>query len=260
MHKRIVKNNRLVYYGRKADPAFWDAEWLSAIQPDLYARAEKGFLGEYRRSFIKHLPKQGRILEAGCGLGLNVLALRARGYDCEGLDYARKAVEAVQAIRRDIPIRVGDVTRIDVPDGYYQGYISLGVIEHLEQGPAAVLREAYRVLSDHGVAYISAPNFHVIRRIKGRLGLYRDRIDGLEFYQYAFTRSEMMRLFGESGFSIIGLHNYACWNGLRDELPVLALFDRIPALDRACRITARNLPFVKILYGHMTGFILKKFS
>ena len=46
-------------------------------------------MGWFEESFIKFLPKTGKIIEAGCGLGYYVLALERRGYDVEGVEWIR---------------------------------------------------------------------------------------------------------------------------------------------------------------------------
>ena len=109
------------------------------------------------------LPKDGPILEAGCGRGQIVLALRAREWDAEGIDYSEDTVAAVKQLFPDAPIRSGDVTHIDVADNHYAGYISIGVIEHRQAGPEPFLDEAYRVLRPGGIGVITVPYVHPIR-------------------------------------------------------------------------------------------------
>lgn len=74
-----------------------------------------------------------------------VVTLNARGYDIEGVDYAEETIEQLKVLFPDLPVRVGEVTNLDVEDGHYSGYISLGVIEHCKEGPEPFLREACRV-------------------------------------------------------------------------------------------------------------------
>jgi len=256
--RRVAQDKRLGYYSSRADSDFWDSEWFDRVKPDLFSKAEAGFLGDFEKPFLKYLPQTGRILEAGCGLARNVVALRHRGYDCEGIDYAEQTIQLVKKIKPDLPIRVGDVTRLDVPDGYYTGYISLGVVEHLEEGPESFLKEANRVLSEDGVAYISVPYFHRLRQLKSFLGFYKEPIDGLEFYQYAFSQAEMVNLLQKNGFQVIDIHGYGSWKGLKDELPFLTLLYKTPKIGGIYRIMTQKTPFCDRYFGHMVGFICKK--
>lgn len=217
---RRVEEQRLVYYRSQADAAFWDTHWQAHLSVERYRGAECGRLG-WLEPLVAYLPKQGRILEAGCGLGQYVLALRVRDYDAEGVEWGAETVQAVHTLYPDLPIWVGDVTRLEVPDGYYSGYISLGVVEHRQEGPEPFLKEAYRVLAPGGMALISVPYFHPLRRLKAWLELYRDQVDDLEFYQYAFTESEFAGFLREAGFKIVDRMPYDGFKGIKDELPWL---------------------------------------
>lgn len=213
-----VEGGRLVYYHSAADSGFWDAHWRHYLSERIYRKAERGHL-EYLNPVIHYVPRSGRILEAGCGMGQYVLALKARGFDVEGVDFGEETIAAVKQMRPDLPVRVGDVTRLDVPDGSYRGYISLGVVEHRREGPEPFLREAYRVLEPGGMALVSVPYFHPIRRLKARMGLYADRARDVEFYQYAFRDEEFASLLIAAGFEIVYRTTYGSAKGIRDEIP-----------------------------------------
>jgi len=256
--ERCVEKQRLAYYLDAVGLDFWEQHWKVYLSRENYAAAERGHLGCFEEPFTRYLPRQGRVLEAGCGLGQYTLALRVRGYDAEGVDWAPETVEAVRAMYPDLPIRVGDATHLEVPDGYYSGYISLGVVEHHREGPEPFLREACRVLKPGGVALISVPYFHPLRRLKAWLGLYRGRPDGLEFYQYAFTETEFAALLRAAGFEIIDQMLYGGFKGVKDETPLLRqMFEwrgigwRLQGWLRSWEWAERNL-------GHMILFVCRK--
>lgn len=256
--RRRVENRRLAYYLAAADAKYWDEHWQDRLSPSIYRWAEQGRLPWFEEVFTRYLPDKGHILEAGCGLGQYVMALRARGYDVEGVEWAPGTVESVRSLYPDLPIRVGDVTHLNVPDGYYSGYISLGVVEHRREGPEPFIQEAYRVLSDDGVMLISVPYFHPLRRIKARLGFYRSRVDGLSFYQYAFTMEEMRGILQEAEFTVVDTLVYDGFKGLKDEIPLLrrmvkwrGIGWRLQRRLRAWKWAERNL-------GHMILFVCQK--
>lgn len=215
---RTVESNRLVYYRTRPDQSYWTCHWEETFTPALYDEARAGVLGEFEGMFGRWLPRQGRILEAGCGLGQWVLALRARGWDAEGVEWADETVRAVKQRLPDLPVRPGDVTALDVADGTYAGYISLGVVEHREQGPQPFLTEAFRVLAPGGIAMISVPFFNSVRQWRARKGAYAGAPKGLEFYQYAFMQDEFADLVRQAGFHIEEITSYSPVKGLKDEL------------------------------------------
>ncbi|GBE07650.1 hypothetical protein BMS3Abin11_00759 [bacterium BMS3Abin11] len=73
-----------------------------------------------------------------CGRGQNVQALK-HGYDISGVDNAEDTIRAVQKLFPDLPIQLGDVSSLKVGNGYYQAYISLGIIEHRYEDPEPFL-------------------------------------------------------------------------------------------------------------------------
>jgi SAM-dependent methyltransferase len=222
--QRRMENGRLVYYAKAANTTYWDNFWGERRSSEWYERAEKGKLPWWLDQVIHYLPRPGRILEAGCGLGQHVLALCHKGYDAEGVDWGMETVETVKSLYPDLPIRQGDVTQLDVNDGFYAGYISLGVVEHRKEGPEPYLKEAHRVLETGGTAFISVPYINRLRQLKASLGLYRGQPDDLDFYQYAFTKNQFRRYLLGFGFEVIEEVPYGSISGLMDEIPLLRSF------------------------------------
>ncbi len=217
----ISDGRRLAYYSVKANSGFWSRHWRKSIKAVEWDKAERGFLGWFEEPFVKCLPKAGKIIEAGCGLGYYVLALERRGYEIEGVEWSREAVGLIKQRYPKLKIKISDVRKLAVKDGYYSGYISLGVVEHFQAGPEDYLREANRVLRRGGVAFITVPHFNLLRRIKNLLCLYHGNPAGLDFYQYAFTEAEIDGLIEKAGFKVIDHFRYDAYKGIKDELPFL---------------------------------------
>ncbi|MDH3467413.1 MAG: class I SAM-dependent methyltransferase, partial [Gammaproteobacteria bacterium] len=222
-----VDGSRLAYYLRAADEEFWDRRWTSSEVEERMVAARQGHLGTYAKWFDRYLPKSGKLVEAGCGLGQYVVALRQRGFDVEGVEWARNTVGMLNDLYPEVPIRAGDVSNLDADDGYYSGYISLGVVEHRQQGPEPFLDEAYRVLQPGGVAIFTVPYINVIRKTKRLLGLYHSSIEGREFYQYAFSRREFVALLGQAGFRVEQVSGCDSYKGIFDELAMLSWVKRM---------------------------------
>lgn len=257
---RRVEGARLVYYARRSDARFWNQLWSGHLDESVYRGWERGDLGWFEKPFCAHLPRGDRILEGGCGMGQIVVALRARGYDCEGVDFAAETVEAVRALRADLPIRVGDLLRLDVPDGHYGGYISLGVVEHRREGPEPYLAEAHRVLRDGGSLLISVPHFNRLRRLRARLGCYRADPGEREFYQFAYRAAEMRAILAGAGFEVLEEFHYDGVKGLREEILPLRPLLRTRIGHRGARWLLRHAPWAEALCAHMVLFACRKVS
>jgi SAM-dependent methyltransferase len=253
------QSGRIFYYQDHANARFWDGYWRDSITREYYARFEKGELEEFARYFEKYLRKEDRILEAGCGAARYIVALRARGFQhIEGVEWGQETVKNVKKIYPGLPVRVGDVTRLDTPEDYYDAYISLGVVEHRAAGPEPFLEEAFRVLKPGGVAIFSVPYVNPLRYLKARLGAYRieDTSDRI-FYQYAFPKSVFSSYLIGHGFEILESHGVAGYYGLNEELPGLFKFlDRVRG-GWTVRQYLKKAGWVD-LFGHTVVFICAK--
>ncbi|NJK82109.1 MAG: methyltransferase domain-containing protein [Chloroflexaceae bacterium] len=254
---RHVEQQRLVYYRQSADVTYWQQHWQQRVKlptPDQTAAVLRDFNGVFQR----WLPHEGRILEAGCGNGRILITLRYLGYPIEGVEWVVDTVRATRASYPDLPIRVADVTRLDVLDTAFDAYISLGVVEHRRAGPEPFLTEAYRVLRPAGIMLISVPYFNPLRRFKVLFGSYRTNPAGLEFYQYAFRPAEFNALLQQSGFQMLEHVPISSLKGLREELSVVRWMASKPRLRGPLNALLERWQWSKQVAGHMMLYVCRK--
>ena len=181
----IRGGKNLIMYDKQPDTTYWTERWGDETLDDLVKGAEKS-RPMLVKAFSKYLPRKGKILEAGCGLGPWVKILLERGYDIEGIDSSEMTIDRAKAFDASLPVSVGNVLKLDYPDEYFDGYISKGVAEHFEDGPTAMLVEAHRVLKHDGILMITVPHFNPLRMVT----VIRSRCDESKsktFFQYGFT-------------------------------------------------------------------------
>ena len=128
-------------------------------------------ISHLRPVFDRYFPRQGKILEGGCGAGQFVIHYHRKGYDIEGVDFAPKAIERLKTYDPTLQVRVGDVTRLPYDDRSMDCYYSGGVVEHFEEGPWTALAEARRVLRPEGRLLITVPFVNWIRSAQARCGI-----------------------------------------------------------------------------------------
>jgi SAM-dependent methyltransferase len=198
----------LAYYSRTASREFWAEHWGGEDVDHLVHIAATSPLTALIEGA---LPPAGPILEAGCGLGQYVILLRRRGRAVTGADWSQDALGRARRAAPSTPLTVMDLARLAVRTGALAAYISLGVVEHDEGGPGAIVAEAARVLAPGGRLLLSVPYVNGVRRLlapwlvrEGR----RLRAGGGEFYQYAFTRREVRAFLQAHGFRVIAFHPY----------------------------------------------------
>jgi SAM-dependent methyltransferase len=198
----------LAYYSRAATQEFWSEHWGGEDVDRLIRIASTSPLTMLLEDA---LPATGRILEAGCGLGQYVILLRQRRHAVIGADWSQEALQRSRKAMASTPLAVMDLTRLAVKTGAFAAYISLGVVEHDENGPDAIVAEAARVLGPGGRLLLSVPYWNGARRLLTRQ-LVREgaeiRATGGQFYQFAFTRQEVRAFLEVHGFRVVGFHPY----------------------------------------------------
>ena len=216
---------RLIHYRKKADEVYWSEHWEDISIARLISGTNKKD-NLLLNVLMKYLPKEGRILDGGCGLGAWVITLKNLGYNIEGIDFSKKLIERIQKHDSTTSVKIGNVLNLDYPDNFFQSYISLGVVEHFEEGPKVALLEAHRVLCNGGVLLVSVPYFNPLRMLKSLLGFYKQNAG--EFYQYVFTVKEFSRIIQDCGFHVREVIPYDCITGLKREIFIIRyIYNRI---------------------------------
>src|SRR5262245_28001956 len=198
----------LAYYSRAATQEFWSEHWGGQDVDDLVRIAATSPLTTLIEGA---LPSSGRILEAGCGLGQYVILLRERGGPGTGVDWSLDALARCKRAEPRAPVAAMDLAELAVKSSVLAAYVSLGVVEHDEHGPEAIVTEAARVLTPGGRLVLSVPYWNGARRLlasrvvrEGR----RIRAEGGAFYQFAFTRREVRAFLEAHGFRVLSFHPY----------------------------------------------------
>jgi ubiquinone/menaquinone biosynthesis C-methylase UbiE len=190
------------------------AQWESRnLEGELLAFSGRTLIN----SFKKHLgDRKVHALEGGCGLGAWCEWFERQGHTIEGIEYDQAIVEKAKKAKPDIAVNLGNITDLKFDDNSFDVYISLGVIEHFENGPQKALAEARRVLKPGGLGFFTVPLLTPMRRyfthpIRSLYFLIR-HIRGKDsfFWEYRYTRKELRNYLEDSGFTIIdeGIDDY----------------------------------------------------
>lgn len=197
---------------------FWDKFWKERLK----AESLEEYYQNYRhipileKVAISHLPKDGNILDAGCGSGVWTYWLKQRGYDVEGIDISKNVIDSIKTALPELSVRVGDVFDLDYADSSFAGYFSMGVMGYFEDGPEKILKEAARVLKKDGVVITRIPYFNLVRGLKNLLGFYKSKES--DNYQFAFTVKEIRKQMDNIGLKIIKTNKYDSMRGFQDEI------------------------------------------
>ncbi len=241
-------NNRLVDLNPKIDPDFWDKHWQ---RKDFKSYVESNSKNDFLLTRTKKFLKAGRILEGGCGQGGNVLHLSKNSYDAYGVDNAKETVRRINQEFPELRVSISDVQSLDFDDGFFDGYWSLGVIEHFFSGYEKVLNEMNRVLKPEGIAFVTFPYICPIRKVKRSLGMYEEykpkELDEGQFYQFILDQRKVTDKFHKMGFKLIHSEPFDALKGLKDEVSILG-----PLLQRLYDYSGKN-PFIRLLRKFING-------
>ncbi|MBO6702582.1 MAG: class I SAM-dependent methyltransferase [Pseudomonadales bacterium] len=145
-----------------------------------------------------------KVLEAGCGLGSWVRFLQSKEMEATGLDFESKTLGRLRKAHPELDLVGGDVRRLPFHDSTFDALVSWGVIEHLEEGPNAALKEFFRVVRPGGYMFITVPWLNRRKLLSGMEdgGSNFDSVMS-EFHQYHLTLSELSEAIHLSGFKVL---------------------------------------------------------
>ena len=139
------------------DDASWDSFWDNTTIDDELAEA-KGDYPLMLDAILNNSNQDSVVLEGGCGLGKLLFFLREKSYtNLIGVDFTEKPLQLIKNRDSVIDVRKGDVNELPIKNDSIDLYLSMGVIEHFEEGPQNALNEAYRVLKVDGTLIVAVP-------------------------------------------------------------------------------------------------------
>lgn len=204
----------------------WSARRIEGEVAACPRRSIERFLSDY-------LPRDAPILEAGCGLGAWVVYLGDRGYDIAGIDHDEKVVNRLREWRPSLKVRRGDIRALPYEDGSLGAVISLGVMEHFEDGCGDAMRETHRVLQPGGLLFFTVPMDNLFRRVFAHpmRSLYlkwrSSRGDTIHFAEYRFSRNEVATLLRKHGFEPM----ITTWDDFTEKTMSLGIWADFPMLQ-----------------------------
>ncbi len=213
------ESRQIVYCRGTATSTFWDEHWKKTDLPMTHAAPRNRMVQTVTRRYLK--PK-ATILEGGCGPAMSVAVLGNAGYRAVGLDFAVDTLRDVHAVAPQLRLTAGNVFRLPFPNASFDGYWSIGVIEHFHDGYSGIIAEAARIIRPGGYLFLTFPWMSPLRRMKAKRGLYpvlpgsfNPCRDG--FYQFALNGEAVSGTLQDKGFHILKRRGIDALKGLKDE-------------------------------------------
>jgi len=256
---------KLIFLKEKATPNFWDRHWQAE---DWRKRITRSRNSRYWSSILKkYLPnKNSRILDGGCGYGHIVDAMDYWGYQAIGIDFAPETVAKIKEVMPNLNVHYGDVRALNYENDYFDGYWSLGFIEHFWEGYDDILKEMKRVLKVGGYAFVTFPCISRMDQLKIIFSRYKE-FTGLDmpdnFYQFGLDVSTVRKDFERAGFQCLRIRRRDGWEGLKRIWPVSrrihVALSRLSEKSRIIKLFTEGISFlIAPLCGHGALLVSRK--
>lgn len=211
------EGKKLLFLKENATPEYWYRQWQTEDWKKKIAQSRN--VNRWSRILKKYLPnKNSKVIEGGCGCGHLVDAMSYWGYQVIGVDIDPKTIAKIKEVSPNLDVRLGDVRALDFEDEYFDGYCSLGVIEHLWEGYDDILKEMKRVLKPGGYAFVSFPCISRMDQVKILFSGYnrftRDNKPD-DFFQFGLDIKSVKKDFERLGFQCIRTERHNGWGGLQ---------------------------------------------
>ena len=143
-------------------------------------------------------PREGKLLEVGCGHGELLVEAAARGYEVCGLDVSPSAVRVANESLGQELVACNTLEQAGLPSAEFDICVCIDVIEHVRD-PLAFLVEVHRVLKPGGTLLMVVPAFDsgIARFLEKRW--FELKIEHLHY----FGRATAQNILARSGFRSI---------------------------------------------------------
>ncbi len=193
----------------------WDGIWRTSDLALEHATGRYDRARAIRDRYLRLLPDDGVVLEAGCGVGTELVALAGLGRRVVGIDYSLPGLGKLRVFDPQAPLAGADIHRLPVGDGALAAYLSFGVLEHFEWGPKPALTEALRVLRPGGVLVLTVPAPNLVWRGARFRRRWLGGAPGADYYETTYRLAEIRDTVVEVGFADVCAdpidHSFTLW-------------------------------------------------
>jgi SAM-dependent methyltransferase len=150
------------------------------------------------KKFIRLIPRNGRILDAGCGPGRDSKRFSELGYSVTGIDLAEKMIAFARKVAPSVKFEVMDLRKLKFGDKSFDGVWANSSLIFVRKSEAtSVLGELSRILKKGGCLFVR------VKEGDGE-GMSRDgRYGRTEKYSAFYRREEFIRMIEEKGFTVL---------------------------------------------------------
>lgn len=191
---------------------FWEKTWARFLKfHGMIAPSAK-----LVQHLFAHIPRNGIILDLGCGEGRNSLYLSQVGYNIVGVDLSFKAARVMKNNFFEESLKglvlTGDARKLPFQSESVDGILGHHIFDHLDKkGLELALSEAFRVLKPEGVMLLTMDNFSDSK--SDPCTVVKD--DGSIVFIKGPNKGMLVRPYDQSELAQL---SHVGWNCIKDEL------------------------------------------
>jgi len=225
------------------------------VEDPAYVAGHRGRVATFRsqlNTVTRRLGRRGRILEIGAYTGVFLSLARDQGWEVEGLEPSRWAVEQA-ATTYGLRVRQGMLSADAFPASCFDAVVMWDVIEHLTD-PMIAARAAFHFLKPGGLFALSTMDIaSAAARISG------DKWPWLmSMHRVYFSRATMRRMLEEAGFVDIRFVTHVRRIGLSYLAERMAT--RLPTIGSALGAVARTLSWGDVVVPFTIGDLFEVYA
>jgi ubiquinone/menaquinone biosynthesis C-methylase UbiE len=146
---------------------------------------------------MERLPAGANMLDAGCGAGVPISQILSERFHVTGIDFSEAQIELARKNVPNAKFLCKDMTKLDFPDGTFDGIASYYAIIHIpREEHQALLANFYRMLKPGGLALLCLGAEHLVDDID-------ENYLGTRMYWSHYDSETYLKILQECGFSII---------------------------------------------------------
>jgi ubiquinone/menaquinone biosynthesis C-methylase UbiE len=111
---------------------------------------------EYLNEFLDLLPKNAKILDVGCGVGVDSGFVKSKGFEVIGLDLSKEMINIARQKFPQLDFRQQDIRELDFPSNSFDGIIASCSLIHIPKNDVpALVEKFFQILNKNGSIYIA---------------------------------------------------------------------------------------------------------
>lgn len=157
-----------------------------------------------RVKFLRLLPRNSKVLDAGCGYGREVRYFLDCDIKAYGIDASREMLDRAKGRALEARLQLADIReRLPFEDNFFDGVWCRGVLHHLERAVVPnSLEELRRILKPEGILLV------MTREGQGKTVICEELTAGKPRLITFFEEEELTKMVAARGFEIIESYHY----------------------------------------------------